>query len=512
MEIRVPNPASVRAAEYVRMSTEHQQYSIANQSAAIARYASARGMQIVRSFVDAGKSGLKLAGREGLQQLMEVVQGRQTDFDHILVYDVSRWGRFQDADESAFYEFICKRAGITVHYCAEPFANDYSVPSNLLKAIKRTMAGEYSRSLSSHTFTAQCRMARLGFRQGGDPGIGLRRQLIDPDGKPKMPLRHGERKSLQTDRVILVPGPPEEVAVVRRIFRLFTKEKWRASEIADLLNRERVKRPRGGKWTSSQLTDLLSHPKYVGVNVFNRSSFKLQQQRVNNPPEQWILRTHAFEPIIPKRQFRRAQEIIQERRKHLTDEEMLDGLRRLLAREGVLTGSLIDQAKDLLTSSAYIGRFGGLIQAWKMIGYSPPRDFSFWEAKRCIKQLWKKQSQELLTQLRSAGIEVEHDPHTGFMKINREFTACFRIVRCVKRFRFHWTVNFNNAPMPDVFIIGRMNSTNRSILDYFLFSSLELQNEICLLAENPLDVEIHRVRDLSAFVRIASRAGLAEAT
>jgi hypothetical protein len=32
----------------------------------------------------------------------------------------SRWGRFQDADESAHYEFLCKSAGIPVHYCAEP--------------------------------------------------------------------------------------------------------------------------------------------------------------------------------------------------------------------------------------------------------------------------------------------------------------------------------------------------------------------------------------------------------
>jgi hypothetical protein len=67
----------------------------------------------------------------------------------ILVYDISRWGRFQDSDESAHYEYICKRARIAVHYCAEPFVNDGSLPSSLLKAIKRTMAAEYSRELSA---------------------------------------------------------------------------------------------------------------------------------------------------------------------------------------------------------------------------------------------------------------------------------------------------------------------------------------------------------------------------
>jgi hypothetical protein len=37
------------------------------------------------------------------------VESGAASFDVILVYDVSRWGRFQDADESAYYEYLCKR-------------------------------------------------------------------------------------------------------------------------------------------------------------------------------------------------------------------------------------------------------------------------------------------------------------------------------------------------------------------------------------------------------------------
>lgn len=66
----------------------------------------------------------------------------------ILVYDVSRWGRFQDADESAHYEYICKRAGIQVAYCAEQFENDGSPVSTIVKSLKRAMASEYSRERS----------------------------------------------------------------------------------------------------------------------------------------------------------------------------------------------------------------------------------------------------------------------------------------------------------------------------------------------------------------------------
>lgn len=93
-----------RAAQYVRMSTEHQQYSTANQEDAIREYAAHRGYVIVRTYADAGKSGLNVAGREQLRRLIEDVQTGQADFQAILVYDISRWGRFQDADESAYYK------------------------------------------------------------------------------------------------------------------------------------------------------------------------------------------------------------------------------------------------------------------------------------------------------------------------------------------------------------------------------------------------------------------------
>ena len=96
----------VRAAQYVRMSTEHQQYSTENQADAIRQYAERRGIEIVRTYADEGRSGLRLDGRDALKQLIYDVQSGNADFAMILVYDVSRWGRFQDADESAYYEYI----------------------------------------------------------------------------------------------------------------------------------------------------------------------------------------------------------------------------------------------------------------------------------------------------------------------------------------------------------------------------------------------------------------------
>lgn len=135
----------VPAAEYVRMSTDHQRYSTENQSAAIHAYAMSHDMKIVKTYQDDGKSGLDIGGRDALRRLLDDVQAGHTQYQVILVYDVSRWGRFQNTDESAHYEYLCTSSGINVVYCAEPFENDGSPLATIYKGIKRSMAGEYRR-------------------------------------------------------------------------------------------------------------------------------------------------------------------------------------------------------------------------------------------------------------------------------------------------------------------------------------------------------------------------------
>ncbi len=161
----------------------------------------------METYADGAKSGVVLKRRDGLRQLLQDVMSGTPEYKTILVYDVSRWGRFQDTDESAHYEFLCKSAGVPVHYCAETFENDGSLPSSIMKALKRTMAGEYSRELGVKVIAGQKRLAGLGFKQGGTPGYGLRRLLVSENGTPKQRLANGELKSIATDRVILVAGP-----------------------------------------------------------------------------------------------------------------------------------------------------------------------------------------------------------------------------------------------------------------------------------------------------------------
>ena len=53
-EERTEDNRPVRAAQYIRMSTEHQQYSTENQSDVVREYAEARGYEIVRTYADKG--------------------------------------------------------------------------------------------------------------------------------------------------------------------------------------------------------------------------------------------------------------------------------------------------------------------------------------------------------------------------------------------------------------------------------------------------------------------------
>ena len=133
------------AAHYVRESTGHQQSSTQNQADMIKAYADAHGMEIVRTYADEGKSGLSIGGRASRTNLIADIEAGNFDFSIILVYDVSRWGRLQNMDESAYYENICRRAGIQVAYCAEQLETDAPPTSTILKSVKRAMAAEYSR-------------------------------------------------------------------------------------------------------------------------------------------------------------------------------------------------------------------------------------------------------------------------------------------------------------------------------------------------------------------------------
>ena len=501
----------VRAAQYVRMSTEHQQYSTANQDDTILEYANRRGFEIVRTYADEAKSGLNVAGRASLRQMIADVQSGNADYSAILVYDISRWGRFQDADESAYYEYLCKRAGIEVHYCAEQFENDGGPTSTIIKSVKRAMAGEYSRELSTKVFKGQCRLIELGYRQGGPAGFGLRRMLINQNGEPKGSLHRGERKSLQTDRVILVPGPDEEIETVRWIYRLFTTEGKREQEIASALNERGFLTDLGRPWNRSTVNQVLTNEKYVGNNVYNRTSFKLKKKRVENPPEMWVRSDSVFAPIVSIEEFFVARGIIKERARRVSNDELLSRLKDLASQHAQLSGHLIDSHDTMPSSSIYRARFGSLLNAYRQIGLEPTRDYRYVEINRDLRQLYPKLVAEVIAKLGANGATVTQDTTSDLLLINGEFSASMILSRCRQTAAgsLRWLIRMDQRIAPDITILVRMDASNQVPTDYYLLPIIDIETPRLLLCEvNGVHLDTFQFENLDFLASISSREKL----
>lgn len=506
-------PKKIRAAEYVRMSTEHQKYSTENQGVAIRDYAERHHMEIVRTYSDAGKSGLRIEGRDALRQLIDDVEGGETDFDAILVYDISRWGRFQDADESAYYEYICRRNGISVHYCAEQFDNDGSPVSTIVKGVKRAMAGEYSRELSAKVFAGQCRLIELGYRQGGMAGYGLRRMRIDQHGVQKGILQFGEHKSLQTDRVILVPGPEEEVETVRWMYRQFVDGCKVEGEIATLLNERGLMTDLGRPWSRGTVHQVLTNEKYIGNNVYNRRSFKLKKKRVENSPEMWLRADSAFEALVDPQLFFTAQGIIRERNRRFSDEEMIERLKRLFDIHGYLSGVIIDESENMPSSGSYQRRFGSLIRAYKLVGFKPDRDYRYIEVNRWLRRRHGEVVSNAVGQIEDLGGHVVRNPTTDLLTVNGEFTSSIVIARCQQTAAgsLRWKIRLDMELAPAITAAIRMDEVNEEPLDYYLLPLFDMTTDRIRLAEdNGLMLDAFRFESLDYFFAMAERVRITE--
>lgn len=421
----LPKPLlSVRAAQYVRMSTDRQQYSIENQAAVIATYAHAHNLTLVRTYKDEGESGLLLKNRTGLRQLLEDVESNQADFGHLLVFDVSRWGRFQDVDESAHYEFVCRRAGIKVAYCAEQFENDGSMLASIVKNIKRVMAAEYSRELSAKVYAGQCRFARLGYKPCGRAGYALVRELVDEKMQTKRVMKKGERKYILTDHIRIRPGDPMEIAVVKWIFERFLEIRSE-TVIAWELNQKGLVSSTGVAWTRAAVGTVLRNESYIGNLIFNRKSQKLRQAAVKNPPEQWIRSEGCIEPIMDREVFFSVRRIIEERRVDLSEDEMLGRLRKALLREGRLTPTIIDRTPGLPCSATCRTHFGSFRNLYRLLGYTPKRNYEFLDARPVWSELRTKLVKQATAAIKAAGGRINSGGWSDCVRVNG--MACLSI-------------------------------------------------------------------------------------
>ena len=507
-------PGGGRAAAYVRMSTERQNYSLQHQRVAIDDYARRHGLSIVRAYADSGKSGLRVEGRAGLRALLDDVASGSADFDTILVYDVSRWGRFQDADESAYYEFVCRRAGIGIVYCAEPFADDDSPMAAILKSLKRLMAGEYSRELSSKVFAAQSNFTLLGFKQGGSAGYGLRRIALDAAGKPRAVLGPGERKAVQTDRVVLGLGPGDEALVVGAIYDWYLRLKLGDKRIADMLNAAGVPGEAGKPWTKKMVNSVLTNEKYAGHAIYNRTSFKLRKRPVKNPRAMWIRRDGAYPALVPSDVFDKAQTERTERHKRYSDAELLDILRETYAKHGKISALLISQRAPAPTPQTFKYHFGTLANAYALAGLDTPEAFSYVESRRALREIRASLVAEATELIVAAGGTATPAAGRDMLRVNGALTLKLAAVRCQKEGAGNrWRLRASLAAGADFAIVAKLDGANRRVLEFYLVRMADHDGKWIPLptrveSMNPLNRQRHaNLGDMFGVVSLTTRAG-----
>jgi DNA invertase Pin-like site-specific DNA recombinase len=497
----------IPVAEYLRMSTEHQRYSFDNQATAIRSYADAHNFDVTETYSDSAKSGLMLKNRAALRRLIQEVVGGTVRFKAILVYDISRWGRFPDSDESAYYEFLCKSSGIPVHYCAEPFPNDLSPINLILKTLKRTMASEYSRELGVRTLAGKMKLVKMGFRVGGPAGYGLRRLLVSMDGKPRQVLQGGDRKSLASDRIILVPGPPAEVGNVREMYQMLIKDGRTIFGIAKELNRRGIKNG-DVPWTHRAINTIVTHPKYAGFQVFGKSSQRLGGQRLIKPCSEWFIVQDAFEPIIDKRTFVQAQQILTERTSDKSSDTLLDILRSVLAAQGKLSISRLKEA-GAPSARAYCTHFGTLHKAYELVGYSSRYRAAFIDTRRKL-QLLREQLMNRIENLSCGAVSVVklHKGHwRSLLRIGEDHYLSVLTARFLMTHDqlSKWSVEpvAHESEMP--VLLARLNATNDSFQDYFLFPRIGRQYQFKIMQDSKWLKNGIPVEDLS---QLATRLSL----
>ena len=491
---------SIPVAQYLRMSTEHQQYSTANQSIAILQYAQKHDMEVVRTYADHGKSGLGLTTRSGLKRLLADAVVPDPGFQAVLVYDVSRWGRFQNPDQGASYEYTLEMAHIRIHYCAEQFENDGTLASSILKTVKRGMAGEFSRELSEKVWAGNRRVAELGFHIGGYAGYGLRRQLVGQDGQLKQILNRRDIKNLQSEHVLLVPGPKNEIRVVNRIYKMYIDQCLCEREIAKKLNDEGVPWIGSRPWTRMCVRHILTNPKYIGVSVYNRTSFKLHKAFVRNPRRDWVWRAGAFEPIVSERRFEQARIAATLRVSTVSTKHLLDSLTALIKREGRISERLIESTEGMPSATTYSNRFGSLRNAYKLVGWKSALQQKFIDLNVAVADHRSKLITKILGDFSPLGIDVDYDKNKCLFIASSGILISFVVTRCspVKNHDY-WNVYFPPNLPAHFYVVARLKPGNDEAWDYFIFAKGVLANHrVTLGAINSAELKAHRFANLGA--------------
>lgn len=313
------------AVGYIRCSTELQEESPEQQKKEIELYATKQGFTVTEWFVDFGKSGTTFDQRPEFERLRKRVESHP-NFQTVICYDESRWGRAIDAEENTYWRVHFRRSGVEVLLVKTSVDPSHEF-APMLKAFEGVQASQYSKKLSELTL----RGAKNNgiYSNGGPAPYGYSRLAVNLKTGVERKLIDGEYAVRQQEKVKWTIGDALEVKVVRNIFEQRVKGSGYILIVEDL-NRKKVKCPQRGRWRNKDqkwsivtVKTIIENPVYYGARVYNRvsmSSIQAQQKgrdqkkhakypHWKNFDTDWVIVENAHEAIVTKNLWERANSV-----------------------------------------------------------------------------------------------------------------------------------------------------------------------------------------------------------
>ena len=309
------------AVGYCRCSTDEQgATSIPQQKEEVERWAEANDFKIVEWFTDEGRTGTNFLGRPSFANLIKRVEDGP-DFNHVIVYDESRWGRALNPRENAYWKVHFERYGVKVRVMHSGSKNGDDIGSYVVEVVESAEASEYSKKLSRAIRRGMMSSQQGIYSRGGPAPYGYKRIAIDLKTGEKRSMRDGMRSVPKQEKVVWELAGEAEVATVRRIFERRAEGAGYVG-IADMLNAEGIPCPKPGrwrnkdnKWTGVSVYGVLRNPAYVGHRVYNRlclSKIMAKEKGIEmvskwyNDQSEWIVIPDAHPAIVSEELFRKA--------------------------------------------------------------------------------------------------------------------------------------------------------------------------------------------------------------
>lgn len=282
-------------AVYTRVSTEKESQvsSYENQLSYFKNKIEKEGNVLYQFYGDPGLSGVNLKREQFIKMLYDagidtlnintqqvfVLSKRNPKFDIIYTKSTSRLARTTDILNVIK---LLKQKGITIYFeDINKSTND--IDAELLINLMILLDAQFSKDLSNKT--------RFGKRESNKKNLYKMRLL----GYDKI-----------DDKVVIIQ---EEAELVKKIFDMYVNQNLGTHIIAKKINEQGYRSIKGRKFNGTSIYGILHNEKYIGTYVANkRYTDSVNNIHRKNEEKDWIIRENAFEAIINKDLFNKAQE------------------------------------------------------------------------------------------------------------------------------------------------------------------------------------------------------------